>query len=203
MSTFRELSTENRILYRVRGKGRGYVFSSRHFLDFGTRDAVDKALSRLTKQKDIRRLARGIYDYPKIHPQLGVLSPSIDSVAKLIAEKNNSQLKITGAEAANALGLSTQVPARIVYLTDGPSRKIKIGKQTIELRHASPKVMTTAGKASGTVIQALKYVGKENANSDVVSKVKETLSDKDKKELKKDVDAAPDWMRPVIAEITE
>lgn len=197
------LSIESRMLYRIRAKGRGWVFSPKHFLDFGSRKAIDLALFRLLTRDEIRRLARGIYDYPKIHPQLGVLSPSIDSVAKLIAEKNNSQLKITGAEAANALGLSTQVPARIVYLTDGPSRKIKIGKQTIELRHASPKVMATAGKASGTVIQALKYIGKENVNADIVNKIKETLSDQDKRELKKDMNAAPDWMRPVISEITE
>ena len=177
-------SIEDRIIYRIRAKGRGWVFSPSHFLDFGSRKAVDLALFRLVNRGTIRRLARGIYDYPKIHPQLGALSPSIDSVAKLIAEKNNSQLKITGAEAANALGLSTQVPARIVYLTDGPSRKIKIGKQTIELRHASPKKMATAGKASGTVIQALQYIGKENVNSEMVSKIKETLSGDDKKQLR-------------------
>jgi hypothetical protein len=196
------LSIERRITYRIRAKGRGWVFSPRHFLDFGSRKAVDLALFKLNNRGDIRRLGRGIYDYPKIHSQLGVLSPSIDSVAKLIAEKNNSQLKITGAEAANALGLSTQVPARIVYLTDGPSRKIKIGKQTIEFRHASPKVMATAGKASGTVIQALQYIGKDDVNSDVINKIKETLSDEDKRELKKNMNAAPDWMRPVITEIT-
>jgi len=195
------LSIERRITYRIRAKGRGWVFSPRHFLDFGSRKAVDLALFKLNNRGDIRRLGRGIYDYPKIHSQLGVLSPSIDSVAKLIAEKNNSQLKITGAEAANALGLSTQVPARIVYLTDGPSRKIKIGKQTIEFRHASPKVMATAGKASGTVIQALQYIGKDDVNSDVINKIKETLSDEDKRELKKNMNAAPDWMRPVITEI--
>ena len=194
---------ENQMLYRIRGKGRGWVFSPKHFFDFGNRDAVDKALSRLTEQTVIRRIGRGIYDYPKIHSQLGVLSPSIDAVAKLIAEKNNSQLKITGAEAANALGLSTQIPARIVYLTDGHSRKIKIGHQTIELRHASPKVMATAEKASGTVIQALRYIGKDNVNAEIVNKIKDTLSDDDKKELKKDVNAAPDWMRSIIAEIVE
>jgi len=196
------LSVEKRVVYRIRAKGRGWVFSPRHFLDFGNRKSVDLALFNLTNQGIIRRLGRGIYDYPKIHTQLGILSPSIDSIARLIAEKNNSQLKITGAEAANALGLSTQVPARIVYLTDGPSRKITIGKQIIELRHASPKVMATAGKASGTVIQALQYIGRENVNADMMSKVKENLSDEDKKQLKKDMDAAPDWMRPVILEIT-
>ena len=196
------LSVEKRVVYRIRAKRRGWVFSPRHFLDFGNRKSVDLALFNLTNQGIIRRLGRGIYDYPKIHTQLGILSPSIDSIARLIAEKNNSQLKITGAEAANALGLSTQVPARIVYLTDGPSRKITIGKQIIELRHASPKVMATAGKASGTVIQALQYIGRENVNADMMSKVKENLSDEDKKQLKKDMDAAPDWMRPVILEIT-
>jgi len=196
------LSVEKRVVYRIRAKGRGWVFSPRHFLDFGNRKSVDLALFNLTNQGIIRRLGRGIYDYPKIHTQLGILSPSIDSIARLIAEKNNSQLKITGAEAANALGLSTQVPARIVYLTDGPSRKITIGKQIIELRHASPKVMATAGKASGTVIQALQYTGRENVNADMMSKVKENLSDEDKKQLKKDMDAAPDWMRSVILEIT-
>ena len=197
------LSVEDRIAYRIRAKGRGWVFSPKNFLDFGSRKAVDLALYRLVNRGEIRRLGRGIYDYPKIHPRLGVLSPSINSVAKLIAEKNNSQLKITGAEAANALGLSTQVPARIVYLTDGPSREIKIGNQTIELRHASPRVMATAGKASGTVIQALQYIGKDNVNSDMVNKIKETLSDDDKKQLKKDIDTAPDWMRPIITEIIE
>ena len=196
------ISIEKRIIYRIRAKGRGWIFSPRHFLDLGSRKAVDLALIRLVNRGDIRRLGRGIYDYPKIHPQLGILSPSIDSVAKLIATKNNSQLKITGAEATNALGLSTQVPARIVYLTDGPSRKITIGKQIIEMRHASPKVMATAGKASGTVIQALHYIGRENVGANVMSKIKETLSDEDKKVLKKDVDAAPDWMRPVILEVT-
>lgn len=195
------LSIENRIVYRIRAKGRGWTFSPRHFLDFGSRKAVDLALHKLTARGDIRRIARGIYDYPKIHPQLGILSPSIDLIAKLIASKNNSQLKITGAEAANALGLSTQVPARIVYLTDGPSRKIKIGKQTIEFKHASPKKMATVGKASGIVFQALDYIGKDNIDEETIEKIKNKLSENDKKTLKKDIDAIPDWMRPIVNQI--
>lgn len=195
------LSIEERMLYRVRAKGRGWVFSARHFLDFGSRRAIDLALFRLTNRGAIRRLGRGIYDYPKISATLGILSPSIDSVAKEIAGKNNSKLKITGAQAANALGLSTQVPARIVYLTDGPSRQLKIGKQTIILKHTSPKTMLTAGKGSGSVIQALQYIGKENVTPDVINKIKTTIGDFDKKEMRKDIQTAPDWMKPMIVEI--
>jgi hypothetical protein len=135
------LSIQDRMLYRIRAKGRGWAFSAKDFLDLGGRKAIDVSLIRLTNRGDIRRLTRGLYDFPKIHPDLGMMSPSIDSVAKLIARKTNSELKITGAEAANALGLTAQVPARIIYLTDGPTRKLKVGHQVIELRHASPRTM--------------------------------------------------------------
>lgn len=192
------LSIEHRMLYRIRAKGRGWVFSARHFIDFGSRRAVDLALFRLTNRGVIRRLGRGIYDFPKMSSTLGILSPSIDAVAREIAGKNNSKLKITGAQAANALGLSTQVPARIVYLTDGPSRQMKIGKQTIMLRHTSPQTMSTAGKGSGTVIEALQYLGKENINSEMVAKIKTVLSEADKKELSKDIGRVPEWVRPFI-----
>src|SRR5690349_11899421 len=194
-------SIQNTMLYRIRGKGRGWAFSARHFLDLGSRDAVDKALSRLARKGSIRRLGNGIYDYPKISPRLGILSPSIEAVAKEIAGKNSSTLKITGAQAANALGLSTQVPARIVYLTDGPSRQLKIGNQTIILKHASPRTMATAGKGSGTVISALQYLGKENVTAETIRKTQEALSEADKKELAKDVEHIPEWMRQIIKEI--
>ncbi len=195
------LSVEQRILYRIRAKGRGWVFSARHFLDFGSRESVDTALSRLAARGSVRRLGRGLYDYPKISKTLGILSPSIDAVAKEIAGKNNSKIKISGAQAANVLGLSTQVPARIVYLTDGPSRQLRVGKQTIVLKHTSPRVMSTADKGSGTVIQALQYLGKDNVTPVVISKIKSTLADFDRKELAKDIKTAPDWMKPIVREI--
>lgn len=197
------LSIEQRMLYRIRAKGRGWVFSARHFLDGGSRKAVDLALFRLAKRADIRRLGRGIYDFPKISLTLGMLSPSIDAVAKEIAGKNSSKLKITGAQAANALGLTTQVPAKIVYLTDGPSRQMKIGNQTIQLKHTSPRVMATADQGSGLVIAALQYVGKENIDQSVIEKIERALSGLDKKELRKNLGSVPDWMRPIISEVTK
>lgn len=195
------LSIQNRILYRIRAKGRGWVFSARHFLDFGSREAVDLALFRLDRKDHIRRLGHGIYDYPKISPILGILSPSIDAVAKEVAEKNNSKLKITGAQATNALGLSTQVPAKVVYLTDGPSRQIKIGNQTIHLKHASPKVMSTAEKESGTVIQALRHLGKDAIDQAIVNKIRDAISQTEIKELIRAIESVPEWMKPIIHEI--
>ena len=195
------VNTQNSILYRIRGKGRGYIFSPKHFLDLGERDAVDKVLSRLVKKDYIKRIGRGIYYYPKISPTLGVLSPSISEIAEVLADKHKNKIQITGAEAVNILGLSTQVPARTVYLTDSQSKKIRIGKQTIEFKHASPKKMATVGKASGIVFQALDYIGKENIDEGIIEKIKNKLSEGDKKMLKKDIDTVPDWMRPIVNKI--
>ncbi|MEO6391533.1 MAG: DUF6088 family protein [Pyrinomonadaceae bacterium] len=197
------ISIEDRILYRLRGKGRGWAFSARDFLDLGGRGAIDLALSRLANRGHIRRIQRGIYDFPKQHPNLGPLSPSIDSVARLIARKTNSSLKITGAEAANALGLTTQVPAQIIYLTDGPTRKFHFGNQILELRHTSPRAMATAGKGSGTIIQALQYFGKDGVTDKMIDKIRSVVSHVDKKELKKDINAAPDWLRPILLHVAD
>src|SRR5262249_54046086 len=98
---------------------------------------------------------------------------------------------------ANILGLSTQVPARHVYLTDGNSKQIRLGKQTINLRHASPK-KTAVAKSSGIVIQALRHLGRKRVDVNVINKIRDVLSDDDKVLLKKDIDYAPDWIRPIV-----
>nr|QEG97822.1 hypothetical protein AgrTiKerr27_00092 [Agrobacterium tumefaciens] len=107
---------------RARAGGRGSVFTPSDFLDVAARAAVDQALSRLARNGKLRRLTRGLYDFPKVHPQLGALSPRPDDVAKALARETGSQVQIAGARAANALGLSTQVPAHSIYLTDGGRR---------------------------------------------------------------------------------
>jgi len=195
-------SLADRILEKVRSKGRGAVFASKDYLDLGNRAAVDQALSRLTRGGYIRRLSRGLYDYPEIHPRLGSLSPAPDAVAGALAKKTNSTLQVSGAHAANKLGLTTQVPARVVYLTNSSSKRVKVGNRTFDLRHTTPKNMAAAGRASGTVIQALRYIGRDSVDAGVIKKLRDTLSDDDKASLKKDVRYAPDWMRPVVAEIT-
>ena len=117
------------------------VFGPRMFDDLGNRAAVDQALSRLTKAGKIRRIARGIYDIPKTHPMLGALSPDPDAIARAVAAQGGYRLQPTPAHAANALGFSSQVPAQIIYLTDGSSRKIKVGNQIIHFKHAGPRAL--------------------------------------------------------------
>src|SRR5580693_2107266 len=155
-------SIDSRILARIQRHGRGSVFVPGDFLDLGSREAVDIALHRLARKGTIRRLARGVYDFPKEHPVLGLLAPSADTVAQALAGRDRTRLQPAGAYAANALGLSEQVPAKAVFLTDGPSRTVKIGPTTIQLRRTTPRNMAAAGRISGLLIQAFRELGKEH-----------------------------------------
>ncbi len=185
---------------RARAGGRGSVFTPSDFLDLAGRAAIDQALSRLVRGGRLRRLARGLYDLPKVHPKLGPLSPAPDDVARALARETGSQVQITGAQAANALGLTTQVPAKTIYLTDGPSRRVVLGKRVVDLRHASPKHLIAPGSPAGTVVQALRHVGPDRA-ADVADVAARRLSKKDKRTLASSVLQAPAWMRPSLASI--
>lgn len=185
---------------RARSGGRGGVFTPSDFLDVAGRAAVDQALSRLAKVGKLRRLARGLYDFPRVHPKLGPLSPAPDDVAQALARETGSQVQIAGARAANALGLSNQVPAKSIYLTDGPSRRVVLGKRVVDLRHASPKHLIAPGSPAGTVVQALRHVGPVRA-ADVAQLAARHLSPNDKKTLASTAIQAPAWMRPTLVSI--
>src|SRR5271163_3615120 len=145
---------DDKLISRIYGTGRGSAFTQNDFLDIGGRGAVDKALSRLAAKGTIRRLARGLYEYPREHPELGTLSPDIEKVAKALAGKDRIRLQPAGAYATNLLGLSEQVPAKVVFLTDGPSRLVKIGRQEIQLRRTTPRNVEATGRLSGLLMQA-------------------------------------------------
>ena len=191
----------DKIKRRIIGKGRGAVFTPADFLDLGSRASVDQTLSRLTDQGVIRRLARGIYDYPKTSPRLGRLSPDPDAVAAAIARKDGRVVQVSPARAANMLGLTTQVPAKAVYLTDGPSRTKQIGAQTIIMRNAAAKNLVGAGKPTGAVFQALRYLGKDGVDASVVARLSRTIDADTRRALVKDALQAPGWMRPVVQQI--
>jgi hypothetical protein len=186
---------------RIYGSGRGSAFTPNDFLDIGGRDAVDKALSRLAAKKTIRRLARGLYEYPREHPELGMLSPDIEKVAKALAGKDRIRLQPAGAYATNLLGLSEQVPARVVFLTDGPSRTVKIGRQEIQLRRTTPRNMAATGRLSGLLMQALRHLGKEHISSTRLEHLKRTLPEMERRRLLKDLRLAPAWMHPLFREL--
>lgn len=178
------------------------MFTPKRFLDLGSRDAVDQALFRLTQHGTIRKLSRGLYDYPQQHPQLGLLNPDPDAVAKAISEKDEIRLQPSGAFAVNRLGLSQQVPAKIVYLTDGSEKSVRVGNQTIQLRRTTPKNMVTAGSTSGLVIQAFRYLGEKGVTSDHIATLRRALSQEDRARLSSDRIYAPAWMHRHFAEIS-
>lgn len=194
---------DSRIVAAIQRRGRGIVFVPADFLDFGSREAVDVALHRLARKGTIRRLARGVYDFPKVHPVLGTLAPSAEKIARALAGRDRTRLQPAGAYAANALGLSEQIPAKVVFLTDGPSRTVKIGPITFQLRRTTPKNVAAAGRLSGLLIQALRELGQDNVTPARLSHLKRTIPIDKRRELLKDLRLAPAWMHPIFRELAE
>jgi len=169
-------------------------------LKYGTVGAVKVALHRLAKAKKIHRLARGIYAKPKFSKLLNQdVLPGAEEVAIAIAKRDKARLLPTGAFAQNALGLSDQVPLRIVYLTDGSPRTIKIGNRTIQFKKTTPKNLALKGKVSKLVVQALKDIGKDKATPQELEKIQNLLSKEDKQDLKHDIALAPQWIAEIMA----
>jgi hypothetical protein len=196
-------SVDSKILNRVHGRGRGCVFTPGDFLDLGSRQAVDLALHRLVKKGVLRRLARGLYDYPRIDEQLGPLSPTIDAVVKALKGRDNIRLQPSGGYAANLLGLSEQVPMKVVFLTDGPTRRVQLGKQTIMLKRTTPRAMATAGRVSGMVIQALRHIGQRHVDELTVTRLRKRLSAEEKKQMLKDIRYAPAWIAAIMRRVAQ
>lgn len=186
---------------RIYGNKRGWVFTPQRFQDLGSSDAIDSALRRLVAEEVIRKLARGLYDYPAEHPKLGLLAPSVDAVARALKVRDAIKLQPSGAYAANLLGLSEQVPMKVVFLTDGPSRRVVIGGREILLKGTTPRNMATAGRISGTVAQALRWLGKDHVDDVVVARLRQRLTPDDKRQLLKDLRHVPAWVADVFRKI--
>jgi hypothetical protein len=194
-------SIDSKILSRIYGRGKGCVVTPGDFLDLGSRQAVDLALHRLVKKATLRRVARGLYDYPRSDPDLGFLSPTTDAIVKALKGRDNILLQPSGGYAANLLGLSEQVPTKIVFLTDGPARRVQLGKQVIMLKHTTPRAMTTAGRVSGLVIQALRHIGQRYVDDAIVARLQKRLSDGDRKQLLQDIRYAPAWIAAILRRV--
>lgn len=196
-------SIEKKVKRIIIGHGRGWCFTPKHFLSLGNDASVRQALSQLQKQKIIRRLAQGIYDYPKTHEQLGIIPPDLNEVAKAIAEKNGVQIQPAGAHAANLAGLLEQVPGQIIFLTEGPSRKVKIGNQEIIFKKTTKKIMSPAGTREGILIQAIKNLGENHIDPITCARIKKFLQGSSENEIRKNMKFAPAWIRKRISEIME
>lgn len=187
----RTKSIEASVHSRITGHGRGWVFTPKHFRDLGGEAAIDSALRRLKAGGTIRQLTRGLYDYPAQDPILGIITPSADTVARALVVRDAIRLQPSGAYAANLLGLSDQVPSRVVFLTDGPARKLKLGRREIILQHTTPRNMATAGRKSGTIIQALRHLGQKQIDDQVRATLRRHITEKDRPRLRKDLIYAP------------
>jgi hypothetical protein len=180
----------------------GNVLTTHDVMRFGSRAAADNTLSRLVKAGRLARLGPGMYYVPKVSRRLGPLSPSTDQIARAMGRRTGCVVQPIGAAAANALGLSSQVPARAVYITNGKSRRRRIGSAVIELRHAAPKTLAGAGTKAGSVLHALRYLGKRGVTSDVLTRLNSQLTDADRRQLRKLIPSAPAWMHPTLKTLT-
>jgi len=196
-------SIDKKVLNRIYSHGRGWVFTASYLEDIAGSSTLTTILKRHSDAGTIRKLARGLYDYPKIDPQLGTLQPSVDSIAKALAGRDEIRLQPSGAYAANRLGLSPQVPMKVVYLTDGRSRTVQVGKRQIQLLHTTPKNMATAGKISGMVIQALKHLGREQVDDVVIDTLDQRLDEAAHKQLMKDIRSAPAWIADIFRKLAK
>lgn len=191
-------SIEKQIKKSILNYKHGKIFFPTNFSKFGTSTAIRQALNRLENKGLLVRLAHGIYLYPKKHKTLGILYPSIEEIALAISKRDKARIIPTGAHALNRLGLSTQVPLNIVYLTDGTSRSIKVKKRSIKFRKASPKLLAAKNDTNILVIQALREIGKENVDSKILKRIKEILSTVEKDLIKQDMKVAPSWIAEIM-----
>jgi len=194
----------DQIVARIERLGEGKAFSAKDFLDIASRGSIDMALASLTRSGTIRRLRRGLYDMPKVNTALGgKLSPDIDEAAQAIARRQRWKIMPEGAWAANLLGLSTQVPAKIIYLTDGPNNDVAIGRRSIHFKHARPKVMAGLEGKFALVVQALRHLGKEGIGPREIEKLRSALSPAEKRRLVKDARFGVDWIYEAAKKISE
>ncbi len=191
-------TTEYQILSKVKKAKRGSVFFIENFLAKSTAESVRKSLERLVKSGELQRVATGIYVRPEKDPVLGYVSPSIETIIRAIAKRDKTRIVPTGIYALNRLGLTSQVPMNISYLTDGSARKVKIGKRTIVFKRTSPKNLATQGEISTLAIQALRSIGKDKVKEEEIEKITQLLKKENNSHLQHDLRLAPEWIRQIL-----
>lgn len=195
---------KEKIWTRMQRMGAGIPFTAKDFLDIATRGTIDMTITALAREGKIRRIRRGLYELPRFSPLLGKeILPDIDKTAQALARRFRWKITPAGAWAANLLGLSTQVPARTIYLSDGPSKTIPVGHLNIEFKHARPQSIADASGKSALVIQALRYLGPENVDAKARLRLKRELSDAEKRQLLKATRHGVEWIYEVAKEITQ
>lgn len=191
-------SVDNKIIVKIKKSKRGSLFFIEDFLNLGTSKAVSKALERLVEKEDLSRVSRGIYSRLRIDPILGAISPTTEEIAEAVRRRDKARIIPAGILVLNAVGLSTQVPMNLVYLTDGAARTIQIGKQKIVFKKTSPRNLAAIGTISSLAIQALREIGKDNVTEDEINIILRQLEKEDPYRLQHDIKLAPEWIRIIM-----
>lgn len=194
---------ENKVAEKLKKLQKGSILFVDDFLDFGNSESIKKALFRLEEKGLLVRLAHGIYLYPKTDKELGVLYPSAEEIAIAIAKRDRARIIPTGVQALNKLGLSTQIPLKVVFLTDGAARSIKIGKRTITFKKTSPKNLLAKGEISSLVIQALKSIGQNKLEDESLKKLQQILRKEKKENILHDAKLAPAWINKILMSVAK
>ena len=192
-------SVKDKVLARVYGHGRGRAFSNKDFLGLGDRAVVDKTLSLLARDGILRRLGRGLYDHPRSNPELGgKLGPDFEQVAKALARKLGVQIRPHGAWAASLLGLSSQVPARIVYVTDGHPKTYRFGRQAIVFRRNAPGKFRPADELVGLIAGALRELGPGAVDDELKARLRRLVAKRDPRTVSRDTRYLEGWIADLI-----
>ena len=192
----------SQIKKEILAKRNGKIYFLNDFEKFGSKNAIRQTLFRLCNEKILIRLSAGIFLYPKVDKYIGIIYPSIEDIAKEIAKREKARLIPTGVYALNALGLSTQIPMRVVFLTDGTPRIINIeGKKSIKFKKTIPKYLALRGKIMTLVIFAMKEIGKEQITEEHLSKIKKILEQERTANIEHDIKLAPEWVATIISKL--
>lgn len=174
-------------------------FTPKDFLDLASRDATDQALLRLVQRKTLKKIGRGLYHAPRRNDALGIdVPPDLDEIADAVGRQTGSRIVPSGAVAANRLGLSTQVPAKPVYLSDGRTRTVRVGKYTLQIKHVSPKDLPAGNRTSAFVFQALRFLGKDNIDDQVIKTIRSALTMDNRRQLLNDAKYTAEWLSATI-----
>lgn len=193
------VSIEDKILKRIKSHGRGWAMTNSDFGDIAKTATIDWSLYRLKDKKLIRPLMRGIYDYPRFSEILQEeLAPDMEMVARAIARKFRWNILISGNTALNYLGLSTQIPTRLIYFSDGPSRQYEVAGRILEFKHISFKEARFTNTKSEIVVQALRELGMARITTDVINKMRDFIPASDRNKVLKDTQFTTDWIHDKI-----
>ena len=186
------------ILEHSRSVPEGALLTAKGLLHLGQRAAVDQALSRLVRRGGLLRAGRGLFVRP-VESRFGARAPTTEKVVAGLAELRGETVASHGAAAANALGLTSQVPVRSVYLTSGPSRTLRLGRQSVEMRHAPAWQLALAGRPAGEILRALAWLGPSKAGGALLT-LRRTLPASDLQALAKAAPLLPTWLAQQVSQ---